>query len=81
MVTPGDETEYRAAAVLSRGCIRRSVRQLSYGHAVLQAREFVAGQAFLHLVAITFIARDQTTQPSVAIWLARGCGVRSSTNS
>ena len=63
VVAPGDETEYRAAAGVLESRLHFVVQseQLGYGHAVLQAREFVAGQAFLHLVSDhLYIARGQT---------------------
>jgi UTP--glucose-1-phosphate uridylyltransferase len=80
VVTPGDETEYRAAAGVLESRLHFVVQseQLGYGHAVLQAREFVAGQAFLHLVSDhLYIARGQTHSAKQVADVARaeGCAV------
>lgn len=52
VVAPGDETAYRSAArgYGSRLHVITQPEPLGYGHAVLQAAPFAAGQPFLHLV-------------------------------
>ncbi len=52
VVWPGDEARYAQAAARHLGHVRfvPQPRPLGYGHAVYCAREFVAGDAFLHLV-------------------------------
>lgn len=52
MVAPGDEESYGKAAGEHRGHLTFIVQEpaLGYGHAIWCAREFTAGDAFLHLV-------------------------------
>src|SRR5579883_2155846 len=52
VVAPGDEAAYRAAAggSGSRVHVIPQPDPLGYGHAVLQAAPFTAGEPFLHLV-------------------------------
>ena len=52
MVWPGDETRYAQAAGNLAGAVRfvSQERPAGYGHAIYTAREFVAGEPFLHLV-------------------------------
>jgi len=52
VVAPGDEADYRRAAGEWAGRLRFVVQAepRGYGHAVLLAREFAAGDPFLHLV-------------------------------
>lgn len=53
VVTPGDEEAFRAAAGPHgrRLTFIPQPEPLGYGHAILLAREFTAGQPFLHLVS------------------------------
>jgi UTP--glucose-1-phosphate uridylyltransferase len=52
VVWPGDEARYAQAAARHLGHVRfvPQERPLGYGHAVYRARDFVAGDGFLHLV-------------------------------
>jgi UTP--glucose-1-phosphate uridylyltransferase len=52
VVAPGDETDYRRAAGEWAGRLRFVVQAepRGYGHAILLAREFAAGESLLHLV-------------------------------
>jgi UTP--glucose-1-phosphate uridylyltransferase len=80
VVAPGDETAYRAAAGPGAPRLHFVVQEspLGYGHAVLQAREFIAGQPFLHLVSDHLpIATGGTRSAKQVVDLARaeGCAV------
>jgi UTP--glucose-1-phosphate uridylyltransferase len=80
VVAPGDEPLYRAAAG-GYGPRLHFVTQhepLGYGHAILLARDFTAGQPFLHLVGDhLYIARGETPAALQVAELARaeGCAV------
>jgi UTP--glucose-1-phosphate uridylyltransferase len=82
VVAPGDEPAYRAAAG-SHGPRLTFVTQdepRGYGHAVLRARAFTAGEPFLHLVSDhLYIARGPTRSARQVADLARaeGCAVSS----
>lgn len=74
VVAPGDEAAYRAAAGLHGPRLHFVVQAepLGYGHAVLLAREFTAGQPFLHLVSDHLsIARGATRSAKQVVDLAR----------
>jgi UTP--glucose-1-phosphate uridylyltransferase len=80
VVAPGDEPAYRAAAGAhaSRLTFVTQAEPLGYGHAVLLARPFTAGQPFLHLVSDhLYIARGPTRSAKQVADLARaeGCAV------
>jgi UTP--glucose-1-phosphate uridylyltransferase len=80
VVAPGDEGAYRAAAGAHAARLSFVTQEepLGYGHAVLCARDFVAGQPFLHLVSDhLYIARGQTRSARQVAELARaeGCAV------
>jgi len=53
VVWPGDENQYRQAAGAHAGMVRfvPQPRPLGYGHAIYCARDFVAGDPFLHMVS------------------------------
>ena len=74
VVAPGDEEAYRAAAG-HHGPRLHFVTQSEprgYGHAILQAREFVAGQPFLHMVGDhLYVSRGDTRPARQAADLAR----------
>jgi UTP--glucose-1-phosphate uridylyltransferase len=80
VVAPGDEPAYRAAAG-SNGPQLHFVTQnepLGYGHAVLLAREFTRGEAFIHMVSDhLYLARSETRSARQLAELARaeGCSV------
>lgn len=80
VAAPGDEQAYRAAAG-PHGPRLHFVTQsepLGYGHAVLSARDFTAGQSFLHLVGDhLYLARGETRSAKQVADLARseGCAV------
>jgi UTP--glucose-1-phosphate uridylyltransferase len=62
VVAPGDEAAYRAAAGghVSRLHFVVQPEPLGYGHALLMARPFTAGQPFLHMVSDhLYIARGE----------------------
>lgn len=80
VIAPGDEAAYRAAAGAhaSRLTFVEQPEPLGYGHAVLLARGFTAGQPFLHLVSDhLYIARGPTRSAKQVADLARveGCAV------
>jgi UTP--glucose-1-phosphate uridylyltransferase len=80
VVTPGDEPAYRAAAGAhaSRLTFVTQAEPLGYGHAILLARAFTAGQPFLHLVSDhLYVARGPTRSAKQVADLARteGCAV------
>jgi UTP--glucose-1-phosphate uridylyltransferase len=80
VVAPGDEAAYRAAAGTRapRLTFVTQTEPLGYGHAVLLAREFTAGQPFLHLVSDHLhIARGPIRSAKQVADLARaeGCAV------
>jgi len=80
VVAPGDEAAYRAAAGPGAPRLQFVVQEspLGYGHALLQAREFVAGQPFLHLVSDHLpIATGGTRSAKQVVDLSRaeGCAV------
>lgn len=61
VVHPGDEAAYRQA-ILNYGqrlCFIEQVEPRGYGHAVYCARDFVAGQAFLHMVGDHLFVSDE----------------------
>jgi UTP--glucose-1-phosphate uridylyltransferase len=74
VVAPGDEPAYRAAAG-GHGPRLRFVTQaepLGYGHALLAARAFTAGQPFLHMVSDhLYIARGGTRSAAQVAAAAR----------
>lgn len=74
VVAPGDEADYRAAAGPESLRLHFVVQAepLGYGHAVLQAREFIANQPFLHLVSDHLsIATGSTRSAKQVVDLAR----------
>lgn len=80
VVAPGDEPAYRVAA--GAHALRLSFvtqdEPLGYGHAVLRARAFTAGQPFLHLVSDhLYVARGSTRSARQVAEMARveGCAV------
>lgn len=80
VVAPGDEAAYRAAAGPHASRLHFVVQPeaLGYGHAVLCAREFTAGQPFLHLVGDhLYISRGEVRSAKQVADLARaeGCAV------
>jgi len=80
VVAPGDEAAYRAAAGPLGGRLHFVVQSepLGYANAVLLARDFAAGQPFLHLVSDhLYIARGDTRSAKQVADLARaeGCAV------
>jgi UTP--glucose-1-phosphate uridylyltransferase len=80
VIAPGDQDAYRAAAGrhASRLSFVTQEEPLGYGHAILLAREFAAGQPFLHLVSDhLYIARGATRSARQVADLARaeGCAV------
>jgi UTP--glucose-1-phosphate uridylyltransferase len=80
VVAPGDEPAYRAAAGSHAPRLHFVVQPepLGYGHAVLLAREFTAGQPFLHMVSDhLYIARGEVRSARQVADLARaeGCAV------
>jgi UTP--glucose-1-phosphate uridylyltransferase len=80
VVAPGDEPAYRAAAGAHapRLTFVTQADPLGYGHAVLLARGFTAGQPFLHLVSDhLYISRGPTRSARQVADLARaeGCAV------
>lgn len=80
VIVPGDEPAYRAAAGAhaSRLTFVTQDEPLGYGHAVLCARAFTAGQPFLHLVSDhLYISRGPTRSAKQVADLARaeGCAV------
>lgn len=61
VLRPGNEAAYRAAAGSHAGRVRfvEQTEPRGYGHAVLCARQFAAGQPFLHLVGDhLYVSRD-----------------------
>jgi UTP--glucose-1-phosphate uridylyltransferase len=74
VIAPGDEPAYRAAAG-GHGSRLHFVTQpepLGYGHAVLTARSFTAGQPFLHLVGDhLYVARGDTRPAQQVVNVAR----------
>jgi UTP--glucose-1-phosphate uridylyltransferase len=74
VIAPGDEPAYRAAAG-GHGSRLHFVTQpepLGYGHAVLTARSFTAGQPFLHLVGDhLYVARGDTRPAQQVVTAAR----------
>lgn len=80
VIAPGDEAAYRAAAGPHASRLSFVVQDepLGYGHAVLLAREFTAGQPFLHLVSDhLYVSRGDTRSAKQVADLARreGCSV------
>lgn len=80
VVAPGDEGTYRAAAGAHAGRLSFVTQPdpLGYGHAVLLARAFTAGQPFLHLVSDhLYLTRGPTRAARQVADLARaeGCAV------
>lgn len=80
VVAPGDEATYRVAAGPHASRLTFVVQQepLGYGHAVLLAREFTAGQPFLHLVSDhLYVSRGDTRSAKQVAEVARreGCSV------
>jgi UTP--glucose-1-phosphate uridylyltransferase len=80
VVAPGDEAVYRAAAGAHAPRLTFVAQEepLGYGHAVLCARAFTAGQPFLHLVSDhLYISRGPTRSARQVADLARaeGCAV------
>ena len=80
VVAPGDEPAYRAAAggLAPRLQFVEQPEPLGYGHAILLARRFVAGQPFLHLVGDhLYSARGEVRSAKQVADVARaeGCAV------
>lgn len=80
VVCPGDQTAYAAAAGGQGGRLRfvEQATPQGYGHAVLCAREIVAGQPFLLLVGDHLYvsgAQNRCAQQLVAIAAAENCSV------
>ncbi|VTR95320.1 utp--glucose-1-phosphate uridylyltransferase : Putative UTP--glucose-1-phosphate uridylyltransferase OS=Caldilinea aerophila (strain DSM 14535 / JCM 11387 / NBRC 104270 / STL-6-O1) GN=CLDAP_34490 PE=4 SV=1: NTP_transferase [Gemmata massiliana] len=80
VTAPGDEPVYRAAAGAHAPLLTfvTQPEPLGYGHAVLLARQFTAGQPFLHLVSDhLYVARGATRSARQVADLARaeGCAV------
>jgi UTP--glucose-1-phosphate uridylyltransferase len=80
IVAPGDEPGYRAAAGAKGPRLHFVVQTepLGYGHAVLLARDFAAGQPFLHMISDhLYIARGENRSAKQVADLARaeGCAV------
>ncbi|MBX9625348.1 MAG: UTP--glucose-1-phosphate uridylyltransferase [Gemmataceae bacterium] len=80
VVAPGDEAAYRAAAggLAPRLHFVEQPEPLGYGHAVLLAKPFTAGQPFLHLVGDhLYIARGEVRSARQVADAARaeGCAV------
>ncbi len=80
VIAPGDQTAYCAAAGshAPRLTFVEQLEPLGYGHAVLLARGFTAGQPFLHLVSDhLYIARGATRSAKQVVDLAcaEGCAV------
>jgi UTP--glucose-1-phosphate uridylyltransferase len=80
VVAPGDESGYRAAAGVYGPRLHFVVQSepRGYGHAVLLAREFAAGEPFIHMVSDhLYIARAETRSAKQVADLARteGCAV------
>jgi UTP--glucose-1-phosphate uridylyltransferase len=80
VIAPGDEAAYRTAAGRHAQRLSFVVQEepRGYGQAVLLAREFTAGQPFLHLVSDhLYIARGPTRSARQVADLARaeGCAV------
>jgi UTP--glucose-1-phosphate uridylyltransferase len=74
VVAPGDEPEYRAAAGAHapRLTFVTQTEPLGYGHAILSARAFTAGQPFLHLVSDhLYLSRGPTRSARQVADLAR----------
>jgi UTP--glucose-1-phosphate uridylyltransferase len=80
IIAPGDEPAYRAAAGTSGPQLHFVVQKepLGYGHAILLARDFAAGQPFIHMVSDhLYISRSETRSAKQVADLARteGCAV------
>ncbi len=80
VIAPGDEAAYRAAAGPHSSRLHFVIQPepLGYGHALLCAREFTAGQPFLHLVSDhLYISRGESRSAKQVADLARaeGCAV------
>jgi UTP--glucose-1-phosphate uridylyltransferase len=80
VIAPGDEPVYRAAAgaYAPRLSFVTQDEPLGYGHAVLCARSFTAGQPFLHLVSDhLYVARGPIRSAKQVAEVARteGCAV------
>lgn len=80
VVWPGDEDRYAQAAGKHAGRIRfiQQPQPLGYAHAVWCAREFVAGEPFLHLVGDHLSVRageESCTERLVAIASSEECSV------
>jgi UTP--glucose-1-phosphate uridylyltransferase len=74
VVAPGDEAGFRAAAGPSGLPLHFVVQHepLGYGHAILLARDFTAGQPFLHMVSDhLYIARSELRSARQVADLAR----------
>jgi UTP--glucose-1-phosphate uridylyltransferase len=80
VIAPGDEAAYRLAAGPHGPRLSFVVQEdpLGYGHAMLQARKFTAGQPFLHLVSDhLYLSRGPVRSAKQVADLARteGCAV------
>jgi len=80
VVAPGDEAAYITAAGPHAGRLHfvTQAEPLGYGHAVLLARAFTAGQPFLHLVSDhLYISRGESHSAKQLADLARaeGCAI------
>lgn len=79
VIAPGDEEAYRmASGSLLRLHFVTQEEPLGYGHAVLQARDFVGDQAFLHLVSDHLSIADgsiRSAKQVVDLARSEGCAV------
>lgn len=80
VVRPGDEHAYSAVVEshLARLHFVHQAEPLGYGHAVLCAREFVAGDPFLHLVGdhlYVSLGAESCAQRLVSVAAAEACSV------
>jgi len=79
VVCPGDEPLYREAAGSHSGAVRlvAQTQPLGYAHALWCAREFVAGDPFLHMVGdhIYVSSGKPSTEHIVELAQSEGCSV------
>ncbi len=79
VVWPGDEPRYTQAAGSHASALRlvQQPKPLGYAHAIWCAREFTAGEPFLHMVGdhLYVSQGDPTTQHIVSLAEAEGCSV------
>ena len=73
VIAPGDEPAYREAAGQweSRVSFVTQDQPNGYGHAILCARNFTAGQPFLHLVSDhLYLTASQTRSGVAGMWMS-----------